>query len=335
VFRAVFGGWSRSEMALRVWRFLSARVVQSHLSCDPGGFVAFSGGTMVYVERIESLDLPELAPYRTMRRQVEHRREGIFVAESDKVVRRLLESDFTVVSLLLPEKWARHFEPVLARRMEEITVYIMEKEQLETLTGFSFYQGVLAVGKVPEAPSLDQLVAACSHPQLFVAVEGVTNAENLGGMVRNCAAFGVQGLLIDRSTSSPFLRRAVRGSMGTIFRLPVLENLDLVQTVRFLRSRSIRCVAAHPHDAGRKLPEVGFSGDCCIIFGSEGYGLSSELLEACDEAVAIPMMPGVDSLNVGSAAAVFLYEASCSRSHQPAGGLAGSEPRRAGASFVS
>src|SRR4051812_36581370 len=136
---------------------------------------------MLHVQRIDSLDRPEVAAYLSMRGQVEHREEGIFVAESDKVVRRLLESDLRVISLLLPEKWLKSFEPLLAQRDEDIHVYLMEKEQLETLTGFTFYQGVLAVGCVPEAPSLETLLAKSDQPHLFAAVEGITSAENLGG----------------------------------------------------------------------------------------------------------------------------------------------------------
>ncbi len=268
---------------------------------------------MVHVQRIDSLDLPELAPYRTMRRQAEHRQEGIFVAESEKVVRRLLESDFPVVSLLFPERWLSSFEPLLAQRSEDIRVYLLEKEKLETLTGFTFYQGVLGIGKIPKAPSLEQLVVQSAPPRLYAAVQGIANAENLGGMVRSCAAFGVHGLLVDSTSSSPYLRRAVRSSMGTIFRLPALEGLDLVQTIRFLRAHGIRCVAAHPHAEGLQLTETDLSTDCCIVFGSEGHGLSTALLAECDEAVAIPMAAGVDSLNVGTAAAVFLYEASRQR----------------------
>jgi tRNA G18 (ribose-2'-O)-methylase SpoU len=273
---------------------------------------------MVHVHRIHSLDLPELAPYRTMRRQTEHRQEGFFVAESDKVVRRMLQSDFGVVSLLLPEKWLPTFEPLLAKRAEDIHVYLMEREKLEVLTGFTFYQGVLGVGLVPTAPSLPELLAKCPRPRLYAAVEGITNAENLGGLVRNCAAFGVHGLLVDHTACSPFLRRAVRGSMGTIFRVPALEKLELWETMRALRSDGIRCIAAHPRAGGRTLLETDLRTDCCLVFGSEGYGISPALLAECDEAVAIPMAPGVDSLNVGSAAAVFLYEASRQRSHWPA-----------------
>ena len=108
---------------------------------------------MYRLQRIESFDLPELQPYRTMRRQHEHRQQGIFVAEGEKVVRRLLESQFTVVSVLLPEKWLRELEPLLQARPEDIRVFVAEKALLETLTGFSMYQGLLAVGKVPPLPA--------------------------------------------------------------------------------------------------------------------------------------------------------------------------------------
>jgi tRNA G18 (ribose-2'-O)-methylase SpoU len=268
---------------------------------------------MFRVEKIASFDLPELQPYRTMRQQREQRQQGIFVAEGEKVVRRLLESKFTVVSLLLPEKWLPEYEPLLKARAEDIRVFVAEKELLETLTGFSMYQGLLAVGKVPAPVSLDEILARSPRPRLFAAVDGLSNAENLGALVRNCAAFNVQALIVGETSGSPFLRRAVRGSMGTIFQMPVVETPDLIQALGELRGHGVRCIAAHPHVQGRTLSQANFTGDCCILFGSEGYGISPAALEACDEAAAIPMPPTVDSLNVGSAAAVFLYEANRQR----------------------
>jgi tRNA G18 (ribose-2'-O)-methylase SpoU len=264
-------------------------------------------------QRITSFDLPELQPYRTMRRQAEHRQQGIFVAEGEKVVRRLLESKFSVLSVLLPEKWLRELEPLLQARAEHPQVYVAEKALLETLTGFSMYQGLLAVGRVPPLPTLADVVARSSQPRLLAAADGLTNAENLGALVRNCAAFNAQALIIGETCSSPFLRRAVRGSMGAIFQIPVVETASLTQALRDLRERSIHCIAAHPHADGRTLSQANLAADCCIVFGSEGYGLSPAVLAACDEAAAIPMPPTVDSLNVGSAAAVFLYEANRQR----------------------
>jgi tRNA G18 (ribose-2'-O)-methylase SpoU len=264
---------------------------------------------MFHVHRIDSLDLPELAPYRTLKRPVNHQAQGIFVAESEKVVRRLLASHFSVVSVLLPEKWLNEFEPLLRARPENIPVYVVEKKQvLEELVGFSMFQGVMAVGKIPASASLDEVITQSGSPRFFVAVDALANAENLGVLVRNCVAFGVQALLVGETSSSPFLRRAVRNSMGTVFQLPVVEPPTLVHALRELRDQGFRCIAAHPSASGKTLAQADFSSDCCVVFGSEGCGISDKVLAACDEAVAIHMPPTVDSLNVGSAAAVFLYE---------------------------
>jgi tRNA G18 (ribose-2'-O)-methylase SpoU len=284
---------------------------------------------MFRLEKISSLDLPELAPYRTMRRSAEHEAQGIFIAEGEKVTRRLLESRFAVVSVVLPEKWLEKYRPLLEARPEEFTVYLAEKSLLETLVGYSLFQGVLSVGKIPQSVSLDEILAKSPKLKLLVAIDGLSNAENLGALVRNCVAFDVQALLVGETCSSPFLRRSVRNSMGAIFQLPVWEvkmanaasrvrrddppKFSLTQTLRDLRERGIRCIAAHPHAGGKTLSQADFSANCCLVFGSEGSGISNSVLEVCDECVAIPMANGVDSLNVGAAAAVFLYEANRQR----------------------
>lgn len=278
----------------------------------------------VRLHKISSLELPELAPYRTLRRAAEHVAQGIFVAEGDKVVRRLLESHFGVVSVLLPLDRVAEFEPLIRERPEkEIPVFAAAKKSvLEELVGFEMFQGVLAVGKIPVAVTLERILADNPSPKLFAAADGLSSAENMGLLVRNCAAFGVQALIVGETSSSPFLRRAVRNSMGAIFRLPVLElkleaggkgARNLPGTLRELRGRGVRCIAAHPHTERKFLSQADFTGDCCLVFGSEGSGLSSEVLAACDEAAAVPMANGVDSLNVGAAAAVFLYEAARQR----------------------
>ena len=178
---------------------------------------------MFRLEKITSLDLPELAPYRTMRRSAEHEAQGVFIAEGEKVTRRLLESRFTVVSVVLPEKHLENFRPLLEARPETVTVYVAEKSLLETLVGYSLFQGVLSVGRIPPPASLDEILTISAKPQLFAAIDGLSNAENLGAVVRNCVAFGVQALLVGETCSSPYLRRSVRNSMGTIFQLPVWE----------------------------------------------------------------------------------------------------------------
>ena len=265
--------------------------------------------TNLRIQKITSLDRPELEPYRTLKRSGEHEALGIFVVEGDKVLHRLLESDFTIVSVLLIAERLAEFEPLLRARTEkEITVFVCDKPVLAELVGFEIYQGVLAIAKIPPPLTLEKILATSPRPRFFVAMDGLANAENVGALMRNCVAFGVQALLAGETCSSLFLRRTVRNSMGALFKLPVLESTNLAQTLRELRANGIRCIAAHPRPDGTVLSQADFSGDCCIVFGSEGHGISALALAACDEAVAIPMANAVDSLNVSAAAAVFLYE---------------------------
>src|SRR5262245_21172536 len=124
---------------------------------------------MFHIEKITSFEAAELQPYRTMRRQMAHREAGIFVAEGEKVVRRLLESNLSVLSVLVPEKWVIELGPLLEKRAETLRVFVAEKALLESLTGFSMYQGLLAVGRVPSQPSLEQILSTSMKPWLFAA----------------------------------------------------------------------------------------------------------------------------------------------------------------------
>ncbi len=264
---------------------------------------------MFHIRHVDSLELPELAPYRTMRRPVEHVQQRIFVAEGDKVVRRLLETNLNVVSLLMIEKWVDELTPLLKSRPEDIPVFTIPREQMEQLVGFRLYQGLMAVAQFPPPLTLDEILAASPKPRLLLALDGLADAENIGVIVRNSVAFGVQMLIAGETSTSPYMRRSVRNSMGTIFKLPIFEPPSLVQTLRELRSRGIRCIAAHGHSQEKTLSQCDLSRDCCIVLGSEAHGISPDVLAACDEAVAIPMANEVDSLNVANAAAVFLFEA--------------------------
>lgn len=261
------------------------------------------------ITEVHDLTDVSLEPYRTLRRPLEHEEQGIFVAEGEKVVRRLLESGLPVHSVLLTPEWLETYKSHLSESKSSIQVFVAPKKLVESIVGFNLHQGIMAVARIPEPSSLEELLAKSLAPNLFVAIDGMTNAENLGVLMRNCAAFGVQGLLVGETSSSPYLRRAVRNSMGAIFTMPVVPLTDLAETLRHLRSiDGIRSIAAHPHATGGSLYKADLRQSCCIIFGSEGEGISSRVLEACDDAVAIPMYHGVDSLNVASASAVFLAE---------------------------
>ena len=266
------------------------------------------------IKPVHSLDIPELVLYRTLRRTEEHEQAGVLVAANNKVIKRLLASRFTVVSALLTPEWLVKLEPQLHARPENIQVFTADAALLETITGYKLHKGAMAVAKIPQLPNLDVLLEKSQRPLLIAAVEGIASAENLGAVVRSCAAFGAHFLIVGESCGSPFQRRAVSGSMGTIFEQPVVRVENLVETLNSLRARGVRCLAAHPRTGATKLSVANLRGDCCLVFGAEGPGLTAGVLAACDEMVEIPMPSHMNSLNVAVATAVFLYEATRQRS---------------------
>jgi len=175
------------------------------------------------------------------------------------------------------------------------------------------HQGALAVAKIPPLPDFETLLNNAPRPRLLAAVEGIANAENMGAIVRNCAAFGVHFLIVGETCGSPFQRRAVAGSMGTIFEQPAVRVARLAETLTALRARGVRCLAAHLRSDAQKLAAVDLRGDCCLVFGAEGPGLTDAALAACDGIVEIPMPSHMNSLNVAVASGVFLYEATRQR----------------------
>lgn len=264
------------------------------------------------LHHITSLDLPVLRVFRTLRRPVEHIEQGIFVAEGEKVVRRLIASNLEVLSFLLTREW---HETLLATEPAytdiPADVYLGAKELLSEIVGYRMHQGIMAVAKVPPEP--DPRAISDAECPFMVALDGLTNAENVGIVVRNCAGFGVDAILVGETSSSPYLRRAVRNSMGTVFRVPVLHSGNLAVDLTVLKRRGIRIIGTDPIGS-EPIGGTSLLGGCCLILGSEESGLSPAVRAACDLIVRIPMENQTDSLNVSSASAVLLYEVAKQRS---------------------
>ena len=275
---------------------------------------------MLMTKQITSLDIPQLHPYRTLRRPMEHMKDGIFVAEGAKVVQRLLDSDLTIISFLMTNEWCVKLFPdheLPLRRQnnaEQPAIYLAEKELVESIVGYNLHQGIMAIAKLPVQQSLAKIISSVAKPYLIVALDGLVNAENVGLVIRNCAAFGVDAVIVGETSSSPYLRRAVRNSMGTVFTIPIVHADSLAASLTELKTnRATRIIGAHPHEKA-SLHAINVSGNVCIVLGNEGDGISQAILDVCTDLVAIPMMNGTDSLNVASASAVFLYEARKQRS---------------------
>ena len=262
---------------------------------------------MVQVRSIDDFEDPALVPFRTMRNQVGHLGGGVFVAEGEKVVRRLLDSRLEVISVLVPFRWRGVFEPILEKRPELVQLFVAEKDVLTKLTGFSMFQGVLGLAKVPRPLGLDELLDVGEVPVL-AALDGLTNAENVGTLVRNLVALGGHGLVVGETSSHPYLRRSVRSSMGSIFKTRYHESLDLGSSLRSLRRSGVKCLAADTGVGARRVWDVDLAVPICVVFGSEGQGLRPNVLEACDGIVELPMCRGVDSINVANAGSAIFAE---------------------------
>lgn len=271
------------------------------------------------VHNVSSLALPSLEPYRTLRRPEDHKQRGIFVAEGALVVRRLLQSPLKVQSLLVTPEWELQLRPFLKRpEFAGVEVFVAPAAMFRQLVGFRFHQGVMAVARIPPAPSLDSV----PQPHLLLALDTLHHVENVGVIARNCAGLGADGLLVSGTSCSPFLRRAVRNSMGAVFSLPVYHVGSISEALRELQStRNTRIVVTNPR-SGNRLWEVDFTGNVCCVMGNEESGVEEEIRSLADCHAVIPMHRETDSLNVANAAAIVLYEAAVQRHGGPRVGVA-------------
>jgi tRNA G18 (ribose-2'-O)-methylase SpoU len=262
------------------------------------------------LHKIQSLDLQPLQPYRTLRRSQEHLNSGIFVAEAEKVVRRFLKSDWEILSLLLTPEWFEEIIPTVREgRLKGVDIFVGEKSLLETIVGFTLHQGIMGVGKVPKEQPLSDTIAALPAPHFLVALDGLVHAENVGTVVRNCAGFGVDGIIAGKTSASPYLRRAVRNSMGGIFKMTCVHVEELAQSLATVQEQfNTRVIIADAH-ADTSIEVADFTGNICIVLGNEDEGVSKSVESIATSRARIPMHKGTDSLNVASASAVLLYEA--------------------------
>jgi tRNA G18 (ribose-2'-O)-methylase SpoU len=259
-----------------------------------------------------------LRPYRTLRRPREHLEQGLFVGEGEKVFDRMLAAGVEVRSALLTPEWLERKRAGLEAHASAAVVFVAPHEVLESVVGFNLHQGIMAVGSVPATTTLEQMIASAPPPRLLLALDGLANAENVGVVVRNAVAFGVSGIIVGETSSSPYLRRAVRNSMGAVFSLPVFHTANIADTLRSLRSsHNVAVFGLELTPASRDIGTTRLTGDVCLVVGSEGDGVRKEVIDACDAPLMIPMHHGVDSLNVANAVAVALYEVDRQRRREP------------------
>ncbi|MCX2970334.1 RNA methyltransferase [Streptomyces sp. TRM70308] len=257
---------------------------------------------------------PRLADYTGLT-DVELRRrrepaEGLFIAEGDKVIRRALAAGHPMRSMLLSAKWTAVMADVIAEATAP--VYVVPPDVAEQVTGYHVHRGALAsLGRLP-LPGPGALLARARR---VAVLESVNDHTNTGAIFRSAAALGMDAVLLSPDCADPLYRRSVKVSMGAVFAVPYARLEDWPGGLHTLREAGFTLLALTPDAAAAPLDEVlaARPGRAALLLGAEGSGLSERALRAADVRTRIPMAHGVDSLNVGAAAAVAFYALNAGR----------------------
>jgi len=251
---------------------------------------------------------PRLSDYRNLPDHELLQQRGIFVAEGRLVVRRLLtESRYRARSVMITAAAHAALADVLDARAD-LPVFVVPPEVMNGITGFNIHRGCLAIGERPQPRSWQETIA---RTRAVVVLERVGNADNVGGIVRNIAAFGADAVLLDETSTDPLYRKAIRTSMGAALIVPFARIGRCPDVLREMRDAGFATVALTPAASAPPLQTtVGQIGaqPVALVLGHEGVGLTPESLAACQYHARIPIASAVDSLNVAAAAAIALYQ---------------------------
>lgn len=265
---------------------------------------------------ITNFEFPELDVYaRLNESQLLHFNEpnpGIFIAESPKVIERALNAGYHPISFLIEKKEIGAQAEEIFSRWESVPVYTAEFEVLKQLTGFGLTRGMLCA---MERLSLKSVEEVCKNARRIAVLENVVNPTNVGAIFRSAAALNMDAVLLTPACSDPLYRRAARVSMGTVFQVPwTFFDKKKVSWpdggIQLLKEMGFQTAAMALTDDSVSIDDKNLMAEekLAIVLGTEGEGLAKRTIATCDYTVKIPMMHGVDSLNVAAASAVAFWK---------------------------
>ena len=259
-------------------------------------------------ERIESIDDPRIAAYRDLPDPELVLRRGLFIAEGRLVVRRVIaDGRWHIHSVLVNQAARESLASALDAVAERTPVYLCDAEAFCGITGFNIHRGCLALVERPAAQPPEAVIA---QAHTVVVLEAVANADHVGGIFRNAAAFGADAVLLSPACCDPLYRKAIRTSMAAVLRVPFARCDDWPQDLVRLRDRGFTIVALTPREPAVTLAEFAAKPRperVALVAGAEGTGLSAGVEQAADHRVRIPIESSVDSLNVAVAVGIVLH----------------------------
>ncbi|MGW7080887.1 TrmH family RNA methyltransferase [Streptomyces sp. NPDC054871] len=236
--------------------------------------------------------------------------EGLFIAEGEKVIRRAKQAGYEMRSMLLSAKWVDVMRDVI----DEVPapVYAVNPDLAEQVTGYHVHRGALASMQRKPLPTSDELL---TRARRVVVMESVNDHTNIGAIFRSAAALGMDAVLLSPDCADPLYRRSVKVSMGAVFSVPYARLESWPKGLDGVREAGFNLLALTPDEKAKTLDEAAphRMDRVALMLGAEGEGLTTKALMAADEWVRIPMAHGVDSLNVGAAAAVAFYAVATGR----------------------
>lgn len=262
------------------------------------------------IVEIHDLSLPELDIYARMTEgqllNREHPEEGIFIAESPKVIERALDGGYEPLSFLMERKHITGEGAEILARCPNVPVYTAEFDVLTQLTGFQLTRGMLCAMRRKTLPTVEEI---CKEGRRVAILEGVMNPTNVGAIFRSAAAFNIDAVILSPNCANPLYRRAIRVSMGTVFQIPWTYDplWPHGNTLKELGYKTV-AMALRQDSVSLSDPTLQAEERLAIIMGTEGDGLADLTIGDSDYTVMIPMSHGVDSLNVAAAAAVAFWE---------------------------
>ena len=264
---------------------------------------------MPNIIRITDFSAPELDIYaRKTENQLlnrEHPEDGIFIAESPKVVERALDAGFRPVSVLVEDRHIEGEAKQILARVGDAPVFTASFDVLTKLTGFQLTRGVLCAMGRKALPSPEEILAGATR---VAVLENVMNSTNVGAIFRSAAALGMDAVLLTPGSSNPLYRRAIRVSMGTVFQVPWTFLDDNWQAQLKTMGFATAALALREDTLSIRDERLAREEKLALVLGTEGDGLKDTTITGCDYTVKIPMTHGVDSLNVAAASAVAFFQ---------------------------
>ncbi len=251
------------------------------------------------ITEVQTIEDPNIKEFLSLKDKILNTNEQIIV-ESEKVILKLLNSNTQIQKVFAHRDFVEKYSTILKTKNTEI--YTAPKEVMESIVGHKLHHGVMALAKRPSYISIDEL------EDKILVFNGLTSPENIGTIIRNCAAFNINSIIIDSRTCSPYARRCIRVSMGNIFKVKIYKSDNLLRDLNLLQQRKYRVISTANQRGAINLPTYKFSNKACVIIGSEGHGIQSEVLDISDDIIRIPINDEVAHLNAACSSSIILYQ---------------------------